>query len=61
MFEDEKNLDAIMFMECSGGGASWGHDNELSSKFWRAWKPYICCRSFITVFSYFVPAKTWLG
>ena len=41
--------------------ASWGHDNELSTKFWRAWKPYICCRSFITLFSYFVPAKTRLG
>ena len=43
------------------GGALWGHDNELSTKFWGSWQAYICCSSFITVFSYFVPAKTRLG
>ena len=39
----------------------WGHENELSTKFWGSWKAYFCCSSFITVFSYFVPAKTRLG
>ncbi len=39
----------------------WGHENELSTKFWGSLKAYFCCSSFISVFSYFVPAKTRLG